>query len=281
MRTIAHISDLHFGRHIPVVVEDLLASVNQHRPDLVALSGDFTQRARHVEFGQAVQFLNRISPPKLLVPGNHDVPLYNLFYRFLRPFAKYHRYVSPLGHGAGLFRDDELAILGVNTARRFTRKDGRISLEQIAHIGSVFRDVPQTVFKAIVTHHPLAYPSGEVSRKLAGRATLALQAIADAGVHLLLSGHYHRAVSGSMTEIRRGGSILILHAGTAVSSRLRGEANSYNLIQVAGERVAVHVMGWMPGRGFQESRTLSYAFHEGHWHPASTPTRGEGLETGV
>lgn len=93
MRTIAQMSDLHFGRHDPTVMEDLLTSVNDNRPDLVALSGDFTQRARHAEFAEARRFLDRISQPKLVVPGNHDVPLYNMFARFLAPFAKYDHYV--------------------------------------------------------------------------------------------------------------------------------------------------------------------------------------------
>jgi hypothetical protein len=103
MRTIAQMSDLHFGRHDLTVMEDLLTSVNDNRPDLVALSGDFTQRARHAEFAEARRFLDRISQPKLLVPGNHDVPLYNMFARFLTPFARYDHYVLPVGHPAGLY----------------------------------------------------------------------------------------------------------------------------------------------------------------------------------
>jgi 3',5'-cyclic AMP phosphodiesterase CpdA len=148
-------SDLHFGRHDLTVMEDLLTSVNDNRPDLVALSGDFTQRARHAEFAEARRFLDRISQPKLVVPGNHDVPLYNMFARFLTPFAKYDHYVSPVGHPASFFHDGEIAILGLNTARSFTRKNGRVSIEQIAQIGRVFRDVPLKTFKALVTHHPL------------------------------------------------------------------------------------------------------------------------------
>ena len=266
MRTVAHISDLHFGRHSPTIVEDLLQSVHANRPDLVALSGDFTQRARRAEFAQAVRFLNRIPQPKLVVPGNHDVPLYNLFHRFFSPFAKYERYVTPLGHAGGLFRDDEIAVLGLNTARRLTGKHGRISHEQIAQIGRVFREVPGEVFKAVVTHHPLGMPTGETPLDLAGRSLLALKAIADARVHLLLSGHHHRALSGSMTEISGAGSVLILHAGTAVSTRLRGgEANSYNLVEIAPERASIRVMAWRAGHGFEQSRSMAYRFEGGRW----------------
>ena len=266
MRRIAQISDLHFGRHSHGVMEDLLASVNQTHPDLVALSGDFTQRARHGEFAEARRFLDRLSHPKLVVPGNHDVPLYNVLDRILHPFAKYDHYVTPVGQPAGFFRDDKLAVLGLNTARRLVRKNGRLSLEQIAQIGRIFREVPEGVFKVLVTHHPLGIPSGEAALELAGRSRLALEAIASAGVHLLLSGHHHRALSGGITEIRGEGSVLIVHAGTAISTRLRGaDGNSYNLIDISEERVSVRVMAWLTGQGFQEHRIASYVFKEGRW----------------
>jgi 3',5'-cyclic AMP phosphodiesterase CpdA len=266
MRTIAHISDLHFGRHNPAAMADLLDSIERSRPDLVALSGDFTQRARHAEFAEARQFLNRIAQPKLVVPGNHDMPLYNLLHRFLRPFGKYDDYVTPLGHAGGLFRDDEIAVLGLNTARRLTGKHGRISHEQIAQIGRVFRDVPRSVFKAVVTHHPLGMPTGEMPLELAGRSVLALKAITEAGIHLLLSGHHHRALGGHMTELSGAGSVLILHAGTAISTRLRGgEANSYNLIEIAPHRVSIRIMAWTLGHGFQESRSMAYRLEDGRW----------------
>ena len=266
MRTIAQISDLHFGRHDLTVMEDLLTSVNDNRPDLVAISGDLTQRARHAEFAESRRFLDRISQPKLVVPGNHDVPLYNVFARFLTPFTKYDHYVLPVGHPASFFHDDEIAVLGLNTARRFTRKNGRVSIEQIAQIGRVFRDVPRKTFKAIVTHHPLGIPSGEAPLELAGRSRLALKGIANAGVHLLLSGHHHRALSGSTADIAGSGSVLVLHAGTAISTRVRGgDGNTYNLIHIDKKRVSIRFMEWKVGQGFCESRLASYVFNELRW----------------
>jgi 3',5'-cyclic AMP phosphodiesterase CpdA len=273
MRTIAQISDLHFGRHSLQVCQDLHASIAQSQPDLVALSGDFTQRARHAEFAEARRFLDAIAAPKLVVPGNHDVPLYNVFDRFLTPFAKYHHYVTPVGHPGGLFCDDELAVLGLNTARRFTRKNGRLSLEQIAEVGRVFREVPPRAFKVLVTHHPLALPSGALEVELAGRSRLALETIAAAGVHLLLSGHHHRALSGEATELGSGGSVLVVHAGTAISTRIRGlEANSYNLIRIAGERVSVTVMEWAAGQGFRKKRSVSFVLQENTWRTVDRET---------
>ena len=243
-------------------MEDLLTSLNENRPDLVAISGDLTQRARHAEFAESRRFLDRISQPKLVVPGNHDVPLYNVFSRFLTPFTRYDHYVLPVARPASFFRDDEIAVLGLNSARRFTRKNGRVSIEQIAQIGRMFREIPQNIFKALVTHHPLGMPYGEAPLELAGRSRLALQAIANAGIHLLLSGHHHRASSGSIADIGGKGSVLVLHAGTAISTRVRsGEGNTYNLIHIDKERVSIRIMEWKGGQGFCESRLASYVFN--------------------
>jgi 3',5'-cyclic AMP phosphodiesterase CpdA len=266
MRTVVHISDLHFGRHNYDMMEDLLASMEKGCPDLVVISGDFTQRARHVEFAEARRFLDRVAVPKLVTPGNHDVPLYNVFSRYLRPFRKYDRYIAPLDQPLGFYQDDEFAVLALNTARRFTRKNGRLSQAQIANIGRVFNSVPRELTKVIVTHHPLAIPGREDSLELAGRALAALKAIADAGVHLLLSGHHHRAVSGPIAEVSGAGSVVIVHAGTAISTRTRGVAgNSYNLIQIVHGQISVRVMEWVKGHGFVETNIASYAFDGKRW----------------
>ena len=270
MRTLAQISDLHFGRHSAAAAEDLLASLRASDPDLVVVSGDFTQRARHAEFIEARHFLNQISQPKLVVPGNHDMPLYNLFRRIMSPFAKYHHYISPLGVTGDLFRDKEIAVLGLNTARRLTHKSGRLSTEQISQIRRTFSDVPREVFKVLATHHPLGFPRGERPLELAGRSGRALEAVAEVGVHLLMSGHHHRALSGD-TEIGMGakGSVLILHAGTAISTRVRGtEGNSYNLIKIAGKRLSVSVMARLAEHGYRESRVLLFQLQKGQWQPA-------------
>jgi 3',5'-cyclic AMP phosphodiesterase CpdA len=267
MKTVAHLSDLHFGSVDQTIIDPLVELLDRLAPDLIAVSGDLTQRARSREFIEARAFLDRLPKPQIIVPGNHDVPLYNVFARFLTPFAKYDHYVSPVGHSTDFFQDDEIAVLGLNTARRFTRKNGRVSIEQIAQIGRVFGNVPHKIFKILVTHHPIGMPSGETHLEMAGRSRQALEAVVHAGVNLLLSGHHHRALSGGLAEMG-GGSVLVLHAGTAISTRIRGGVgNSYNLIRIVRERLTIHVMEWKAGQGFFESRAMPYVFRDRRWRP--------------
>ncbi len=265
MRTIAHISDLHFGKHSIVLVEDLLRSIRENRPDLVALSGDFTQRAKSLEFAEAERFLQRIEAPKLVVPGNHDVPLYNIFDRAFRAFRNYNRYIDPYNQVGGAFQDGELLALGINTARRFTRKNGRLSHEQIGQINSVFGGVSDHMVKVLVTHHPLGFATGEKALQVAGRSDLALTEIAKAGVRILLSGHHHRAHSGAI-ESQAYGSLLVIHAGTAISTRVRDTGgNNYNLIKAEPSRVSVTIMRSEANRGFAPERSQSFQFEQGRW----------------
>jgi 3',5'-cyclic AMP phosphodiesterase CpdA len=261
---------LHFGRHDPAIAEALLASIDTENPDLVVVSGDFTQRARSAEFMAAKEFIERIAAPKIVVPGNHDVPLYNLLSRLFRPFDKYNRFIRPAGLPSAFFADESIAVLGLNSARRLTRKNGRVSYEQMADIRRAFGSLPSSVFKVLVTHHPLAAPRNELTLELAERSRKALEVVAECGIHLLLSGHHHRSINGGITtETARASSVLIVHAGTAISTRTRGqEGNSFNIIRVQDSRVDVRIMGWNAGPGYVESGSTSYTFSEGHWQAA-------------
>jgi 3',5'-cyclic AMP phosphodiesterase CpdA len=260
MRRIAHISDLHFGRHDPTKVAALLKSLAESGPHLVAVSGDLTQRARNSEFAEARHFLDRMPAPVLVVPGNHDVPLYDLRRRFFKPLSKFNRHIAPASVEDYLYTDEEMAVLGLNTARSLTWKNGRVSLDQNAHIRHIFSNVPAGAWKVVVTHHPIASAHGEPRVELAGRSMLALRALADAGVHLLLSGHHHRPASGEAhAELLRDGSVLVVHAGTAVSTRTRGpDGNSYNLIRLERGSVVVKIMAWS-GDSFTEVQETRYA----------------------
>ena len=156
MTRLIHLSDLHFGANDPILVEAVERRLDEERPDLVVISGDFTQRARTEQFEQAAAFLERIRESGhdvLGVPGNHDVPLYNLFRRFVSPLTRYRRYIDdtlcPFHQVGGV------AVLGINTARSLTFKGGNINHEQIDFIRDCFARVSPGVCKVLVSHHPL------------------------------------------------------------------------------------------------------------------------------
>nr|WP_211114414.1 metallophosphoesterase family protein [Azospirillum rugosum] len=242
----AHISDLHFGRIDPRVVEGLLADLTARRPDLIVISGDLVQRAKVSHFRQARAFLQRLPFPYLVVPGNHDIPVYNVVRRFLNPLGNYKRYISK--DLSPFHIDSEIAVLGINTARSVIMdfSEGRMNKAQIRRVREVFCEVPNTVFKVLFTHHPFLPPPDAPNTKLVGRAKMALPALETCGVDLLLAGHLHRAYSGDImthhTQVAR--SILVAQASTATSTRLRNEANAYNLITIAPPRVTFEVRSW-------------------------------------
>jgi 3',5'-cyclic AMP phosphodiesterase CpdA len=264
--TLAHVSDLHFGTESPDVVEGLLEDLASVEPTLVVVSGDLTQRARRKEFVAARQFLDRIPFSRLVVPGNHDIPLFDLVTRFARPLARFRHYI---GEDVDPFIEtDAVAVLGLNTARSTTWKDGRISLAQIEDLRRRLGPVPEHVSKVLVTHHPFLPPPGDASPPLVGRAKEALQAAEACGVGLLLAGHLHRGYTGDIRThhvgIRR--AMLVAQAGTAVSHRVRGEANSYNVIRLSAERLGFSLRAWN-GRAFHETCFVEYERHDSDWRP--------------
>jgi 3',5'-cyclic AMP phosphodiesterase CpdA len=136
MRTIVHLSDLHFGRVNAALIEPLTRVVRELQPDLVAISGDLTQRARSHQFQQARSFLDALPKPQIVVPGNHDIPLHNLFARFVEPLTKYKRYITDNLHPT--YQDEEMVIVGVNTARSLVFKGGRINEFQVSRLREKF-----------------------------------------------------------------------------------------------------------------------------------------------
>ncbi|MGA9341965.1 MAG: metallophosphoesterase family protein, partial [Rhodanobacteraceae bacterium] len=215
MRTIAHLSDLHFGRVDETLIEPLVACVNRIGPDLIAVSGDLTQRARSAQFREARAFLDRLAAPRVVVPGNHDVPLHNVVTRSLLPLVRYRRHVSD--DVEPFYADDAIAVLGINTARSLTFKGGRINRGQLERMRTQFAPLGETVTKIIVTHHPLDLPEGHGARDLVGRARLAMTAFAECGVDVLLAGHLHVGHSGNTATRYRiaGHAALVVQAGTA------------------------------------------------------------------
>ena len=156
MRRVVHLSDVHFGTADPIVVDLVVAKANEIDPDVVVVSGDLTQRAKSKEFQAAKLFLDRLPRPQIVVPGNHDVPAYNLFARFFRPLHKFRKFITDDLTPA--YVDDELAVVGVNTARSLVIKGGRINEKQVEAIQSKFCNLDDSLLKIVVTHHPFDLP---------------------------------------------------------------------------------------------------------------------------
>jgi 3',5'-cyclic AMP phosphodiesterase CpdA len=268
-----HLSDLHFGAHDERLVDAIEATADQLEPDLVVISGDFTQRARTDQFELACAFLDRLRDhghEVLGVPGNHDVPLYDVLRRFLTPLARYRRFIDdslcPFVELPGV------SVLGINTARSLTFKDGRINHDQVAFIRETFARTPKDSVRVLITHHPLfALTVGEQVERAVGRQELALDAIEEAGVDVLLAGHNHHASSHSASDlVTRAGEALVVQAGTATSTRVREQEQSFNVIDIAGKSVTVTVYAWAQG-DFSPSDAKAYEWNDGRWHIATAP----------
>jgi 3',5'-cyclic AMP phosphodiesterase CpdA len=281
MATIAHLSDVHFGHHDDEVVAAVDAFLIERRPDLVVISGDFTQRARVEQYKMASEWLDRLqghSLATLAVPGNHDVPLYDVVRRFARPLHRYKKYIED--DLCPWFENDELAVLGINTARSLTIKDGRINREQMAIIRDRFAEVGSEKVRILVTHHPLfAMPIGDEGEltKVVGRHEDALKATAEAGVQILLAGHFHRSFAQSARDmVETAGAALVIQAGTATSTRLRGEElQSFNWLDLSPGRVELTVQRW-DGTALVPGRPTAFEFAGGNWRFAGR-REGEGV----
>jgi 3',5'-cyclic AMP phosphodiesterase CpdA len=264
MRRIAHISDLHFGAEDPPVARGLLVDLAEQRPHVVAVSGDLTQRARESQFVAARVYLDQIPFPKLIVPGNHDQPLFNLFHRFLWPLHGFTKWITP--DLWPVLKDEELMVVGINTARRGTHKSGRVSMDQIHWLRETICAAADDRFRVLVAHHPIIPPHDNPKETILGRAKLMLRTLDACGCSLILAGHLHKAYSGDVrpyhVEIKR--SILVFQAGTAISHRRRDEANAYNLITIDGNRLQLEVRAWN-GAQFATLNQREYERVEDGW----------------
>jgi 3',5'-cyclic AMP phosphodiesterase CpdA len=258
---ISHLSDLHFGRHDEALARGFAEEIASQRPDLVVISGDFTQVGSRDEFEAARRFLASLPAPWFAVPGNHDIPHFNLLHRFFDPYGLYKKYIS---------RDlepylelDGVALAGLKTPRRmrleFNWAHGSISEDQLEDLSESFAETPPDKLRIVVAHHPVLMPEGPFLQRLrrVDRADLALATFARLGVRLVLSGHFHLSYVRRHEhpgDVKEGtpegpreaaaGRILVAQASSAISTRLRGHPNSYNLIDINNGEIDIDVREW-------------------------------------
>jgi len=238
MRIIMYLSDLHFGRTRPDLLDPLIGTVNGAAPDLVVVSGDLTQRARVRQFREARALLDRIEAPCLVVPGNHDTPLDNIPLRLFGPWRRYRRWIGEnLERG---FRDDKLSVRGVNTANPLNWQRGRINRHRVARICSALDGQDAVRTHIVVAHHSFAHAPEEQHKALMRGAVRALAALAGCGADVVLSGHLHtwRAEPSGAGDGQTP-SMLLVQAGTGLSTRVRSEENDFNLLRVPPGEIAI------------------------------------------
>ena len=243
MSVVLHLSDPHFGTEQAPVVEALVALTRQQQPDLVVLSGDVTQRARPAQFRAAQTFLGRLSSPALVVPGNHDLPLFDLWARWHHPYA---RYIAAFGADLEPVQaSPDLLVVCVNTTRAARHKHGEVSASQIDRVAHTLAGASAAQLRVVVVHQPVAVTRAEdVPNLLRGHAA-ALQRWSAAGTDLVMGGHIHLPYVTAIAGLER--PVWAVQAGTAVSSRVRpGVPNSVNLLRwdAASIPACCHIERW-------------------------------------
>jgi len=251
---LVQISDTHFGTESAPVVDALVRTVVALAPALVVLSGDITQRARSAQFRAAREFVERLrAPATLVIPGNHDISLFNLASRLLSPYAK-HRHA--FGHELEpSFESDALLVVTVNTTRRYLHERGVVSAAQVERVARRLQQAGAAQLRVVVTHQPVHVTRREDRDELLRGHVRAVQRWAAAGADLILGGHSHLPFVRPLHEHHAGLArrVWVVQAGTAVSSRLRhGAVNSVNVVRSlegagTARRCAVERWDYVPG----------------------------------
>lgn len=287
MSRIVHLSDLHFGTEVPAVLAALERAITALAPDLVVISGDLTQRARRREFAAARRFVTALDGEVVVVPGNHDIPLFNPLARALWPFRRYREVFGPTR--TMLVEHGRIRLIAVNSVRPERHASGRVGHRRRRRVAELARAAGADDVNIVVAHHPLGtVPLPVPDRKVETQDRHTSEDWWRAGVHLIMSGHVHRPflmeahpAPGEIGEDRRGvkeggGSLWILNAGTAISRRLRHQfPNSFNVVEVpeASGAWTLTIERW--DYDIAASRFAPHGRHEACLQRRFTPESGE------
>lgn len=243
MTAILHISDPHFGTELPEVADALIRLANAQAPEVLIVSGDITQRARRSQFAAARDFMDSLQiSRRLVIPGNHDIALFNLAERAFFPYRNFRRAFGQ--QLQPILTSDELLVITLDTTRRYRHVDGEVSLKQIERVETLLKNAGQGQLRIVVTHQPVSVRQAGDQQDLLHRHAQAIRRWTEAGVDLILGGHIHlpymRALHEQYPDLSR--PAWAVQAGTCISSRLRHEAgNSVNIIRYHG--LQLHAAG--------------------------------------
>jgi 3',5'-cyclic AMP phosphodiesterase CpdA len=263
VRRVVHISDLHFGRTRPQLLEPLLDVIGKLSPHLVVLSGDLTQRARRREFRAARTFLDRLPALWIAIPGNHDVPLYNVARRAVSPYRGYRRWISVNLEPA--YIDEEITVAAINTVDPRSWQRGRVGRSAVARAARYFTSRSPERTRIVVVHHPFSHLPGEPKALMKG-ARAGIEALSASGVDMVLSGHLHAWRADPVATRLDGARTLQIQAGTGLSTRVRGEENDFNLLSIEPGQVRVDRFAALEGRqGFDRAASVSFRRANSGW----------------
>jgi 3',5'-cyclic AMP phosphodiesterase CpdA len=284
MLTIVHGSDLHFGTpHDAGAASAFLESILRIGPDLLVLSGDFTQRAKVREFQEARAWLDGLPPalPRVVTPGNHDVPLYRVLERLFAPFRNYREWIHP--DLDTVTRIPGATVVSLNSAApRRAIVNGRLDLPQLALARRAFGEAGDDARIVVVHHHLAPAPDYERDSPLPGAPGI-LEAFEAMGVDLVLSGHLHRAYIGNSLDVYQGEDrergVVVVQSGTTTSRRGRARERakqSFNMVRLSRDRMeVVHYMLFEAAEGFAPFSAHVFPRHPRHWF-AGDPLREAG-----
>jgi 3',5'-cyclic AMP phosphodiesterase CpdA len=255
------LADLHFGHEDPGLVPHLHEAIAAAEPDLVVIAGDFVQRARSAHYRPARAFVDGLSAPWIAVPGNHDIPLFNLPARLFSPRGAYRRWIA--GETEPLRETESACVIGLDTTDRWAHQRGRVDGAQVERVCGLIREAGDRV-PIILAHHPFHHRP-EVEKSLMHGAPGALAAWADCGAHVILSGHLHTFLVEPFVARKGNRRTLQVHCGTSTSSRLRGEENDFAILDVSKRRVRVTRM-IHDGGVFSPGVRVAFEAREDGWH---------------
>lgn len=269
MIRIAHLSDLHFGRTDQAQLDSLARTLKGDGTEHVIVTGDLTQEGRKREFAAAGAWMRALPMRVTAIPGNHDAPVRNLYRRFKDPWERYERFTGleaePIVTGEGY------VFAGANSARRVRPgldwSTGALTKRQVRRVARAFAEYPNAV-KMVGFHHPVRAieSAARAGRAVVSGADHVVDRLADAHVDVMMTGHVHLARVSTVTD--RGWTFVMSQAGTAVSTRLRGEPASYNVLTVGGDALTVEVQRWGED-SFVTERTARYERGEAGWREAA------------
>lgn len=239
-----HVSDVHAGPPYDARIADIVRrDAHAYAPDAFVVSGDFVQRADFVDQWQTItHWLNQTPTPRFVVPGNHDVPLYNVWQRLFDPYRAYQTHIStdlqPVLHLAGV------SLYGINSAHGWTVDGGRVPASQMAALRAKMQTTPAGNRKVVVMHHHLVNPPGAGRRSRVANAPQVATLFDELGIDVVLSGHIHLSYVGHTRDVfpQLSHGTIICQAGTATSRRGKGREQrrfAYNTLEISATQVTI------------------------------------------